>query len=189
MYVYTSVNKYIGQTYMYIQRLLLLTLASRLGCYGHDPGPAFDYMPLRTHNQIWPRVQLYAGCSPLASLAQRVSYRIIALVRQSLLALLPVSFRDLCCTTSSASGLRSLRSTKHSVLVIPLNRTTKQNCSFSEVDPSLWNGLQMSLRLFSRVHSDTFTVTSKLLYSCIRETRDRSIEVTLQWRHKNFHNK
>jgi len=49
--------------------------------------------------QIWPCLQLYAGCALLASLQQRISDWVIALVRLVFL---------ICCTTISAFGLRSL---------------------------------------------------------------------------------
>ena len=118
-------------------------------------------------------------------LLQRISYRIIALFWRSLLGLAPAYLRDLCCPTLSAPGRRSLRSTERCVLMVPFARTaTKQNCAFSVVGPSLWNGLLLALRLHPRIHSESF-------YSCLFQPywgRKRPWVVTLKGRYINLRN-
>jgi len=116
------------------------------------------------HPKIWPCFQLYAGCAPLAPLQQRISCRIVALVRRSLLSLAPAYLRDPCCTTMGIPGRRCLRSTELYVLIGPFARTaTKTNRAFSVVGPSLWSGLSLAQSLFTRVLSDTFYAYLKTL--------------------------
>jgi len=129
--------------------------------------------------------QHYAGCASLAPLLQRISYRIIALVRRSLLGLAPAYLRDLCCPTLGSPGRRSLRSTERGVLMVPFARTaTKQNRAFTVVGPSLWNWLPLALRLHPRIHSESF-------YSCLFQPcwgRERPWVVTLKGRYINLRN-
>lgn len=63
-------------------------LASQLDGWGPGRGPALCCLPLRTHSPIRPCLQLYAGCTQMAPLHQRIWYRIITLVCRFLLGLL-----------------------------------------------------------------------------------------------------
>jgi len=81
--------------------------------------------------QIWPCLQLYAGCALWHPLQQRISERVIALVRPIYL---------ICCTTLSARSSLSLNAPIYwsgkGALIIPFSiRATKQNHVFLEVVP------------------------------------------------------
>src|SRR6218665_3148136 len=90
-------------------------------------------------------------------LKQRISYRIISLIWRLLLGLAPAYHRDLCHTTMGIPGRRSLRSTEQGLLLVPFAHTAiMQNRALSVVGPSLWNGLSLALRLFTRIASNSF---------------------------------
>ena len=114
-------------------------------------GPALCCTPLWTLPQIWPYLQLYVGCAPLAPLQQTIPYQIIALAWWSVVWLALAYLRDFCCTTLSVPGCHSLHSTEQGfVIVFFAHTTTNQNFTFSVVGPLLWNGLSLALRLFPR---------------------------------------
>ena len=93
---------------------------------------------------------------------QRITYRLAALIWRCLLGLAPVYLRELCCTTLSAGGSRSLRSSEQGLLQVPFARTSiRQNRAFSVLGPSTWNGLPLELRLLPRSIPSVFLSSLK----------------------------
>ena len=80
--------------------------------------------------------------------AQRISYRIAALVSRCILGCAPSYLRDLCRPVSDVVARRSLRSATRGELLVPWARlATKQRRAFSVAGPFIWNGLPLELRL------------------------------------------
>ena len=99
---------------------------------------------------------------------QRITYRLAALIWRCLLGLAPVYLRELCCTTLSAGGSRSLRSSEQGLLQVPFARTSiRQNRAFSVLGPSTWNGLPLELRLLPRSIPSVFLVLKPLSFAAL----------------------
>jgi len=85
---------------------------------------------------------------------QQISWRLDVLVWRCILGLAPAYLRELCCPVLNARGSRSFRSSEQGLLLVAFAKTsTVQNCAFSVVGPSTWNGLPLELRLFPRAYS------------------------------------
>ena len=80
-------------------------------------------------------------------------------------ALPPIYLRQLCCLISGIPGRRPTLSGKR-VLLVPLARTaTMRNRAFSVVDPVIWNGLPLELRLHPGTLPETFlTILKTVLF-------------------------
>src|SRR6218665_738379 len=87
---------------------------------------------------------------------QRIITRIAALVWWCLLGLAPVYLGDLCCPTPSRHTRVHSSVERKFFRVIFARTSTKQNCAFSVIGPSVWNGIPMARRLLPMVHTDTF---------------------------------
>src|SRR5688572_9727860 len=85
---------------------------------------------------------------------QQISWRLDVLVWRCILGLAHAYLRELCCPVLNARGSRSFRSSEQGLLLVAFAKTsTVQNCAFSVVGPSTWNGLPLELRLFPRTYS------------------------------------
>jgi hypothetical protein len=79
---------------------------------------------------------------------QRIEFKILTLMRNSLLGVAPSYLRSLCILVSSLPGRSALRSAASGLLVVPRMRgATAQSRSFAYVGPSCWNRLPHKLRL------------------------------------------
>jgi hypothetical protein len=89
--------------------------------------------------------------------AQRISYRVVALVWRCLLGCAPSYLCELCRPVSVVVARRNLRSSARGELLVPRARSSiRQNRAFSVVGPSTWNGLPLELRLLPRNDAPTF---------------------------------
>ena len=80
--------------------------------------------------------------------AQRISYRVAALVSRCILGCAPSYLCDLCHPVSDVITCRVLRSVTRGDLLVPRARlATRQRRAFSVVGSSTWNDLPFELRL------------------------------------------
>ena len=98
--------------------------------------PKFAHISLATRNTLhWLPV------------SQRVRFKTILLVWNSLSGKAPSYLRDLCIPLSSIQGRRQLRSSNQTLLHVPRCRTTTlQKRGFAVAGPSTWNALPSGLR-------------------------------------------
>jgi len=79
---------------------------------------------------------------------QRIEFKILTLMRNSLLGVAPSYLQALCTSVSTLPGRSALRSAARGLLVVPRMRgATAQSRSFAYVGPSIWNHLPHESRL------------------------------------------
>src|SRR6218665_3331159 len=95
---------------------------------------------------------------------QRIHYRISSIVLHCVLGNAPSYLLELFILISACSGRRSLRLASKGDFVVPRARTaTRQKRAFSNVGPSVWNGLRSELRSLPRELSSSFYKLLKTL--------------------------
>ena len=78
---------------------------------------------------------------------QRIEFKILTLMRNSLLGVAPSYLRALCNLVSTLPGRSALRSAANGLLVVPRMRgATAQSRSFAYLGPTCWNRLPHKLR-------------------------------------------
>ena len=99
--------------------------------------------------------------------AQRISYRIAALVSRCILGCAPSYLRDLCRPVSDVVARRALRSATTGQLLVPRARlTARQRRAFSVAGPSIWNDLPSELRLLPLTNQTGFYKSLKSFFFC-----------------------
>ena len=99
--------------------------------------------------------------------AQRIPYRVAALVSRSILGCAPSYLRDLCRPVSDVVARRALRSATMGQLLIPRARlTARQRRAFSVVGPSIWNDLPSELRLLPLTNQTGFYKSLESFFFC-----------------------
>lgn len=79
---------------------------------------------------------------------QRIQFKILTLMRNSLPGIAPPYLQALCTSVSIPPGRSVLRSAARGLLLVPRMRgATAQSRSFAYVGPSTWNHLPYELRL------------------------------------------
>ena len=101
----------------------------------------------------------------LQPVAQRISYRIAALVSRCIVGCAPSYLRDLCRPVSDVVARRALRSSTTGQLLVPRARlTARQRQAFSVAGPSIWNDLPSELRLLPMTNLTGFYKTLKSFF-------------------------
>src|ERR1043165_4738429 len=89
--------------------------------------------------------------------AQRIPYRIAALVSRCIVGCAPSYLRDLCRPVSDVVARRALRSaTTVQLLVSRALLTGRQRRAFSVAGPSIWNDLPSEVRLLPLTNQTVF---------------------------------
>jgi len=99
--------------------------------------------------------------------AQRIPYRIAALVSRCIIGCAPSYLRDLCRPVSDVVARRALRSAVTGQLLVPRARlTARQRRAFSVAGPSIWNDLPSELRLLPLTNQTGFFKSLKSFFFC-----------------------
>ena len=93
------------------------------------------------------------------SVAQRISYRVAALVSRCILGCAPSYLSDLCRPVSDAVARRALRSATTGQLLVAMKRR-----AFSVAGPSIWNDLPSELRLLPLTNQTGFYKSLKSFF-------------------------
>src|SRR5688572_3542512 len=103
-------------------------------------------------------------CLPVA---QRIPYRVAALVSHCILGCAPSYLSDLCRPVSDVVAGRALRYATMGQLLIPRTRLTgRQRRAFSVVGPSIWNDLLSELRFLPLTNQTEFYKSLKSFFLC-----------------------
>jgi hypothetical protein len=99
--------------------------------------------------------------------AQRIPYRIAALVSRCIVGCAPSYLRDLCRPVSDVVARRALRSATTGQLLVPRARlAARQRRAFSIAGPSIWNDLPSELRLLPLTNQTGFFKSLKFFFFC-----------------------
>ena len=99
--------------------------------------------------------------------AQRIPYRIAALVSRCIVGCAPSYLRDLCRPVSDVVARRALRSATTEQLLVPRARlAARQRRAFSIAGPSIWNDLPSELRLLPLTNQTGFFKSLKSFFFC-----------------------
>ena len=100
-------------------------------------------------------------------IAQRIHYRIAALVSRCILGCAPSYLRILCRPVSDIEARRALRSAAKGQLLVPRARLATRQCrAFSVVGPSIWNDLPPNLHLLHLTSQSLFLKSLKSFFFC-----------------------